>query len=51
MLREGDRKAAFAGMIIGAIALFSILLTVVKFTNQNFARKEPAAEATSGARH
>lgn len=51
MLREGDRKAAFAGMIIGAIALFSILLTVVKFTNQNFARKVPVADSTSGTRH
>ena len=45
MLQEGDRKAAFAGLIIGAIALFSIMLTIVMFTNRHFEREKAHVEA------
>ena len=38
MLQPGDRKAALTGLILGVIALFSIIVTIVQFTNQHFAR-------------
>ena len=42
MLHPGDKKAAFVGLIIGAVALLSIMLTIVKFTNQHYARTSHA---------
>ena len=44
-----DRKAAYTGLIIGAVAVFIILFSVVKVTNASFAGEEgekPAPEAT-----
>jgi hypothetical protein len=44
-----DRKAAFTGLIIGAVAVFIILFSVVKLTNGSFAGEEgekAAAETT-----
>jgi hypothetical protein len=44
-----DRSAAFTGLILGAVAVFIILLAVVKVTNASFAGEEgekAAAEAT-----
>jgi hypothetical protein len=32
-----DRKAAFTGLILGAILVFVILFSVVKLTNASFA--------------
>lgn len=43
-LQRGDMKAAFTGLILGAIVLFGIVVTIVKFTNQHYAR-EAAAES------
>ena len=43
-----DRKAAYTGLIIGAVAVFIILFSVVKVTNAHFAGEEggkPASEA------
>jgi uncharacterized membrane protein YdjX (TVP38/TMEM64 family) len=41
-----DTKAAFLGLIIGAIVLFGILRTIVALTNAKYAHEKPAAEAT-----
>jgi hypothetical protein len=44
-----DRKAAYTGLIVGAVAVFIILFTVVKVTNASFAGEEgekAASEAT-----
>jgi hypothetical protein len=41
-----DMKAAFLGLIIGAIVLFGILRTIVALTNAHYAHEQPAAEAT-----
>jgi hypothetical protein len=41
-----DAKAAFLGLIIGAIVLFGILRTIVALTNAKYSREKPAAEAT-----
>jgi uncharacterized protein (DUF983 family) len=43
-----DRKAAFTGLIVGAVVVFVILFATVKVTNASFAGHEaekPAAEA------
>jgi hypothetical protein len=41
-----DTKAAFLGLILGAIALFIIVRGIVSFTNAKYAHEKPAAEAT-----
>jgi len=41
-----DTKAAFLGLVIGAIVLFGILRTIVALTNAKYAKEKPAAEAT-----
>lgn len=41
-----DRKAAFMGLVIGAIVLFVIVRTIVYLTNSKYAHERPAAEAT-----
>jgi hypothetical protein len=41
-----DTRAAFLGLIIGAIVLFGIVRTIVYLTNAKYAREAPAAEAT-----
>jgi hypothetical protein len=46
---ESDRKAAYTGLIVGAVAVFIILFAVVKVTNNHFAGEEgekAAAETT-----
>ncbi|MHB0962133.1 MAG: hypothetical protein ACYC5V_02865 [Gemmatimonadaceae bacterium] len=41
-----DRKAAFTGLIVGAVALVVICFTIVQLTNRKFAGHEkPVAEA------
>lgn len=41
-----DMKAAFLGLIIGAIVLFAIVRTIVAMTNAKYAHEQPAAAAT-----
>jgi len=42
-----DRRAAFTGLIVGAIALIVVVVAIVKLTNAKFASHEkPVAEAT-----
>jgi len=40
-----DMKAAFTGLIVGAIVIFAILFSVVKLTHARYANEKPAAEA------
>lgn len=42
-----DTAAAFRGLIVGALAIATIVLSLVAYTNNKFADHEPAsAEAT-----
>lgn len=41
-----DRKAAFTGLIVGAIALAVLVVGIVKVTNGKYAHEKPGAEAT-----
>jgi hypothetical protein len=44
----GDMRAAFMGLIFGAVALFAVLFSIVKLTNAHYAKEHagpPAAEA------
>jgi uncharacterized membrane protein YdjX (TVP38/TMEM64 family) len=41
-----DTKAAFLGLILGAIVLFGIVRTIVWLTNAKYANEKPAAEST-----
>jgi hypothetical protein len=41
-----DTRAAFLGLIVGAIVLFAIVRTIVSLTNAQYASETPAAEAT-----
>jgi hypothetical protein len=41
-----DAKAAFLGLIIGALVLFTIVRTVVALTNAKYTHEQPAAAAT-----
>jgi hypothetical protein len=45
-----DRKAAFTGLIIGAVAVFIILFSVVKLTNSSFAGEEGEKAASEAAK-
>ena len=41
-----DTKAAFLGLVIGAIVIFAILRTVVALTHAHYVHEQPAATAT-----
>jgi len=41
-----DAKAAFLGLILGAIVIFGIIRTIVALTNAKYANEKPAAAAT-----
>ena len=41
--RSSDLGAALTGLIVGAVALFIIVFTIVKLTNASFADEEHAA--------
>jgi hypothetical protein len=41
-----DTRAAFLGLIIGAIVLFGIVRTIVALTNAKYEHEKPAAAAT-----
>lgn len=43
---RSDAKAAFTGLIVGAIILFGILRTIVYLTNAKYTHEKPAAAAT-----
>lgn len=46
--RSSDLGAALTGLIVGTVALFIIVFTIVKLTNASFAAKhEAAAPATT----
>ena len=40
---KADARAAFMGLIIGVIVLFSLLYTIVRITNANYASHSEAA--------
>jgi hypothetical protein len=42
---RSDMGAAFAGLVIGAIALLLILGSIVMLTNRHYAAEKPAAGA------
>ncbi len=41
-----DTRAAFLGLVIGAIVLFGIVRTIIYLTNEKYAAERPAASAT-----
>ena len=41
-----DMKAAFLGLIIGALVLLGIVTTIVKLTNARYAHEKPAPAET-----
>ena len=41
-----DRRAAYTGLIIGAVTLLVIVTAIVHFTNLKYAGEKPAAETT-----
>lgn len=43
-LHRGDMKAAYTGLILGAIVLFGIVVTIVKFTNQHYSQQAAASK-------
>jgi len=43
---SSDTKAAFTGLIVGAIILFGIIRTIVYMTNAKYTHERPAAEST-----
>ena len=43
--RRSDMGAAFAGLVIGSIALLLLLGTIVMLTNRHYAAEKPAAGA------
>ena len=45
-----DRKAAYTGLLVGAIAVFIILFTVVKVTNASFAGEHEAKAETEATK-
>jgi hypothetical protein len=42
---RSDMGAAFAGLVIGAVALLLLLGAIVKLTNRHYAGEKPAAGA------
>jgi hypothetical protein len=47
--QQTDKSAGFTGLILGAIAIFVILFSIVRLTNAHYASeaKEPAAAETT----
>jgi len=41
-----DARAAFTGLILGAIILFGLVRTIVYLTNAKYTHEKPAATAT-----
>jgi len=45
-----DRKAAFTGLILGAIALAVVVITISKLTSRKFEKHEAAKPTASALR-
>ena len=45
---RADARAAFTGLIVGAVFLLAVAFTIVKLTNAKFDREHPPA---AGAAH
>ena len=45
-LEHSDKRSAFVGMIVTAIALFIFAFTIVRLTSASFAGEESHAEAS-----
>lgn len=45
-LEPSDKKSAFVGMIVTAVALFVVAFTIVQLTNAKYAGEASHAEAT-----
>jgi hypothetical protein len=43
---ETDTRAAFLGLVLGAIVLFGIVYSIVRMTNAKYSHEKPAAEAS-----
>jgi hypothetical protein len=43
---ESDMKAAFTGLIVGALALLIMVTVIVKMTNSHYAGEKAGVEAT-----
>jgi hypothetical protein len=43
--RGSDMKAAFLGLILGAVVLFALVYGIVRLTNATYAREKPAPAA------
>lgn len=43
---SSDAKAAFTGLIVGAIIIFGIIRTIVYLTNAKYTHEKPVAEST-----
>ena len=46
---KGDAKAAFTGLIVGAIVLLAIMFTIVQLTNKKFEGHSAASGAATPA--
>ncbi len=44
--QSSDMKAAFTGLIVGAIILFAVVRSIVSYTNHKYAGEKSHAEAT-----
>ena len=44
---KADARAAFTGLIVGAIFLLAVVLTIVKLTNAKFDKAHPPAAGAS----
>jgi hypothetical protein len=42
-LHHGDKRAAFVGLIAGAIGIFAVLYAITMLTNKKFEGHRPAA--------
>lgn len=47
--RSSDLGAALTGLIVGAVALFILVFTIVKLTNASFAEEHAATPAPAAA--
>lgn len=41
-----DTRAAFTGLVLGAVVIFVVMFGIVKLTNKHYAGEKPGAEAT-----
>lgn len=44
---SADARAAFTGLIVGAVFLLAVVFTIVKLTNAKFDRAHPPAAGAS----